>query len=105
MFSNFKSLFSNFKLCSTEYSRYYVLLTCCFSDCDEVLDEGVLPRPGRKRKRQDPRSHKDDEKDRRKAIATEFEELKLYLPEEKRCKARQELLGNIRDLVWVSRLR
>ena len=65
----------------------------------EVLNEGKI----RKRKHQKAdRCHRDDEKERRKDIAEQFERLKSFLPETKKNRTRQEVLSRTRELIWVS---
>lgn len=63
----------------------------------EVLDEGRI----KKRKHQSStRCHRDDEKERRKNIAGQFELLNDFLPESRKTRTRQEMLSACRELIW-----
>lgn len=63
-----------------------------------VLNEGRVKK--RKHQKAD-RCHREDEKERRKDITTEFEKLKAILPKVKKSRTRQEILSCTRELIWV----
>ena len=63
-----------------------------------VLNEGRVPK--RKHQKKD-RSHRDDEKERRKTITEQFDLIKHFLPNANKIRTRQEILSEVRELVWV----